>query len=778
MKRLWLLVVGCLTLSIILGSASPANALSARLRYDALLSSKEPYQNANNEKASLAWGASYQLMSYVVMLEATGDETYLDRAAKLIDIIWKQRDDKRGVKDFRGVSAACWRNLHYQPKQQPYCYVVHSGMLTYPAALWVVWVYANKTVGQRKAYDQKTYKDKADDYLKRIEETIKAHDDQWKSKGSSQGYYIFRTQATFLAFSGKAMPLNQQNALGRTLAVVARVTGKSHYVDKTRRLCTYFKAYTKLSGRGLVWNYWPTTYKSPGEDISHGAINSSFAVECFKSKAAFSKSDLIRIGYALFDNSYISATSWRGFIGGGAIKANYAQQVGRWLSLSEYWPVLYGPIRSYYDLTFATTKSASGSLLLSFAYLAAYEPRVTHHDFYYVDWSNTASYKQATAYGANLIALPLDTKAPWLVKVTYASYGALEFQQWDGKAYHTIQKFPNTAGKSRAEWFVFDPRHWHAYYKGHALFQFKDASFVKGKGVKVWKPTTLTPPSITSKPSVQAIVGRPYAYNTTKQATGKGSQPFMWKALSPKGLTIYPTTGVIAWTPSSPGTYQGEIQLTNDTGSTRQRWTLSAVPPLPPEPAPEPAKEPVPESSVESVKEPFPEQVAEPGSEPALEPSKELSSEPMPEPGREVVRPDASVTPEPNPTETLVENVPENTSTESAPTEQMKEVSAESAAPEFIPEYGNVEPMVDSPSHGPEDKSSKDATPNDTNVGEQPTPETEDGVDASISTDTVATEPQAGCGCSSQHPSSIWTGFLFILLVLVLLRRREGSYLG
>ncbi len=745
MNRVWMLGLSLGLLCCVW--APEGHALSARLRYDALVSSKEPYANANNEKASLAWGASYQLMAYVAMLERTGEEDYLDRATKLIDIVLQQRDDKRGVKDFLGRSGACWQNHHYQPQQQPYCYVVHSGMLTYPMAKWVAWIYANKAVGQRKAYDQKTYKDKADDVLKRIEESVRFHSDQWKLKGSAQGYYIFHAKASFMKFTNQAMPLNQQNALGRTLAVLSRITGTVSYTDQTKRLCHYFKAYTKLSGRGLVWNYWPTAYKSPGEDISHGAINATFAVECYKSGQAFSKSDLVRMGYALFDNAFLSATSWRGFIGGGAINTSYAKQLGRWLPLSEYWPVLYGPIRSYYDLTAAQSTSASGSSLVAFAYLAAYEPRAIHHDFYYVDWSNTTSYKQATAFGANLIALPSDPKEPMLIALKYASYGAVELQQWDGKAYHTVQKLPDTSGQSRSEWFVFDPRHWHAYYKGHALFQFKDAKFVSGKGVKVWKPTPLVGPTITSKPSVQALVGQPYAYNASKKATGKGSQPLRWKAWSPEGLRINPTTGVISWTPSSPGTYQGEITLTNDTGSVSQRWTISAVPPLPSEPSPEPLLEAGTEAGLEAFQEK--------GSEPMLEAIPEASFEPSAESVPEM---DASSGRDESFQESDAELVNDK------PLQDAEGTNDSSKTERF-------EPPQDTTPQGSEEKEPIDTNATqDDSVVDRRAPGAEDGVDASLQDGGAGqTPPAQGCGCATQGQPSWW--FLLLLVGLVFVQR-------
>ena len=100
-----------LSFVVVMGLASSSAWGAATQRYDALMGSKDPYIGQNNEKATLAWGASYHLLSYVVMFEKTRQEKYLDRAVRLIDSILKQRDDSRKVKDYRGASGACWRNL-------------------------------------------------------------------------------------------------------------------------------------------------------------------------------------------------------------------------------------------------------------------------------------------------------------------------------------------------------------------------------------------------------------------------------------------------------------------------------------------------------------------------------------------------------------------------------------------------------------------------------------------------------------------------------------------
>src|SRR5688500_138224 len=108
-------------------------AVSARWSYEDAYDNVEGgawYEGVNNEDASLAWGEGYVMSSLAAMYRATTHPMYLDRLAEHIDAVLAQRDDARGVADYRGVSGACWRNMSYQA--EPYCYAVHTGQIITP----------------------------------------------------------------------------------------------------------------------------------------------------------------------------------------------------------------------------------------------------------------------------------------------------------------------------------------------------------------------------------------------------------------------------------------------------------------------------------------------------------------------------------------------------------------------------------------------------------------------------------------------------------------------
>jgi hypothetical protein len=161
---------------------------TARERYDQVYphfvnSSTLPQAN---EDASYAWGASYGMLSDVDMYAATQETVYLDRALGKMSNVLANRDDRRGVVDYRGISMAAWRNINYQlpsgvtytfgapnNDQYAYCYVVHSGMITYPMVALAELIRNSQAAGD---YQGQSYQDWANYLIARTEETVAAHE--------------------------------------------------------------------------------------------------------------------------------------------------------------------------------------------------------------------------------------------------------------------------------------------------------------------------------------------------------------------------------------------------------------------------------------------------------------------------------------------------------------------------------------------------------------------------------------------------------------------------
>jgi hypothetical protein len=222
-----------------------------------------------------------------------------------------------------------------------------------------------------------------------------------------------------------------------------------------------------------------------------------------------------------------------------------------------------------YDADYPASGVGSGSILLGWALLAEHEPRLCSPYFYVVDWEDQGDVQQATAYGANVLTVPHALDRSCAVEITFDAERSTDVGQWDGAVYHRGATWRASAG------FVtrhapYDPR-WPFVYDGTGvLFQFADA-FVAGEGIRVAEPRQLLAPSIDSEPALAAEPGEQWSY----APLGSGDAPHWWSlAAGPGDADIDPATGLVEWTPPSPGRYVFTLRLDNDVGQAEQSFVL------------------------------------------------------------------------------------------------------------------------------------------------------------------------------------------------------------
>ncbi|MBM4354029.1 MAG: hypothetical protein FJ109_09590 [Deltaproteobacteria bacterium] len=561
--------------------AAEAGAVTSRVRYEAAnyaLNKGDGYKKSNNESSVLATNESYVLASYVIMYRATGDRVYLDRLVDHVDWVLKARDDAAGVTEYNGASSACWRNLNLQAGKQPYCHVFHSGLITWPMAEFAADVYANNSLWSLTAADGTTYKEKADNYVLKVKETLSYHDATWKDgPGAGEGYYTFAADATFIPEAGKEVPLSASSALGLTLLAMHTATGDAAYAAKAAAIAKRVKGQLTLQANGAyVWNYAGGQYKAPGENISSGSVLAGFAYRSFQAGSIFDALDIGRFANTFFRNIYKDSGTLYDAIGGtGSVNTSgYVEQVGRWVMFATVNASVYAIVRDLYD-SFDPTKTGHGSQVLGYAYLTLFEPIAVPHKFYPQDWADNVTYKTATAQSSNLLLMPPDTTLNAITPVTYRSTVPVAVQQFSNK-YTDILFWTATGGQWKTRWMPFHPELWAPYGKdGEALFQFTENPFV---GIEVTYAKSIQLAAVTTQALPAALIGQPW----TAKLEGIGELPFEWKLLSaPDGMSIDWTSGVLAWTKaqSLPGTVNVKIRLSTDYGSTDVLFALDVAAP-------------------------------------------------------------------------------------------------------------------------------------------------------------------------------------------------------
>lgn len=522
------------------------------------------YIGHDNETATLAWGESYVMSGLAAMARATHHPMYLDRLAEHIDAVLAQRDDARGVADYRGVSGACWRNMSYQP--EPYCYAVHTGMLITPMLEFVAQVEGSPWA-QQPSYDGETLADKAARYLVAVQESAAFHEFEW----NEAGYYEFPADLPSLPAPGQAQPLNQSNALGRAHVLLAALTGDPGHYAKATALAQRFRDQITTGAQGeYLWNYGGGAYASFGEDISHAAINVDFAVLAAAHGIVFDDTDLEAFATTFVERIYVDDATFADRVGGGTTNgASYRPQIGRWVGLAPQRPTVYAAVRDAYDRDYPPAAIGSGSMLLAWGLLAEHEPKLCAPFFYVADWDDQGDVREATAYGANIQAVPHDLSAPCLVPLEHDAPRPTVVSQWDGDAYHPVASFTASAAMG-IKHVPYDPAWPFVYADDGVLFQLEDA-FVEGDGILVAEPATLEPPTIESSPPAQVELGVAVDYTPV----GSGDAPYWWSLVDGPGLArIDPFTGTIAWTPTEPGAYAFVVRLDNRVGADEQAFEV------------------------------------------------------------------------------------------------------------------------------------------------------------------------------------------------------------
>ena len=301
--------------------------------------------------SQLAWGESYVLMAYLSMYEATGDRAYLQRFLEHADRVLVRRDDRTGVGDeLRGRVMPAWSTTKYT-KDKRYAWIAHTGMITYPMARWVYLAKTDDVLGGQ-------YPEQIRRYEQDIVETVSAFDDCWRDgPGDGEGYY-------HSVYLGKALPLNMQNAFGRTLVALWLATGDETYRRRAEKLARYFKNRITKDGDRYVWAYWPAD-STRIEDVSHAAINVDFAFVCYRAGIVFDKADMEAF-VQTFKGICRGAEGFAGRIDGTG-EPKYSASVARWLHLAFIAPELR---KAYWEYLQATVGTKPVAEMVGSAYLA------------------------------------------------------------------------------------------------------------------------------------------------------------------------------------------------------------------------------------------------------------------------------------------------------------------------------------------------------------------------------------------------------------------------
>lgn len=285
-----------------------------------------------------AWGEAHLQWAYTLQYEATGETRYLDTVVARFRRLLALRDDRRDAVDrLRGRVMPAWGSVRFSEGRYT-CWLVHAGMLAYPAACFL------HAVSQRPAL-QAQYAGEVAEFTAALRETIEAYEPHWhEGPGEGEGYY------TEPFFDNGHLPTNQQNALGRTMLRLSAATGDDSLRARAGKLARFLKNRLVLRDDEYCWQYRPPVQPpfeaTPAEDTSHAGANVAFMTLCHANGLVFDDDDMRRLARTFLRVVRHDVTHYADNIDGTGDDNLYADVLAYWADLAAVEPEILTAIRA------------------------------------------------------------------------------------------------------------------------------------------------------------------------------------------------------------------------------------------------------------------------------------------------------------------------------------------------------------------------------------------------------------------------------------------------
>ena len=348
-------------------SSYTSNFQSAFDRFDNLLNKGLGYSKFNNLHGQLAWGESHIMEAYMVMYRVSNDSKYLKKLIQHAENVLQQRDDKQGRTNYRGISGPTWVANKYSINKQPYAWIVHSGMITYPMADFAQLVIHTPGLQKELSFNGQSFIFVAKKLIEEIRATIAAHDDQWDF---DQKVYCFRN-TTVINHPLKVLPHNMYAAMGRTLLMMYIATGEAEYLRKVTGMAKYFYGHLIYNPSNMSYT-WMYGLDGSTEDISHGAIETNFAFLCYRHGVIFGHKDMERFASTFKNMIYKKPLHFSEYVDGSGILNKHLNAVGLWLPLSLFDKDIYHSIAEVFSELFLKKTTNEGIIMTGIANCALY----------------------------------------------------------------------------------------------------------------------------------------------------------------------------------------------------------------------------------------------------------------------------------------------------------------------------------------------------------------------------------------------------------------------
>ncbi len=315
--------------------------------------------------------AGFIMPALLDIYEATGDTAYLDRFVTLGDRVLAARDDKAGLRDYRGRSAAQWSTTVFNAQgSRPISFLIDDARLVAPLARFAA-LTAQRPCLQGLRQGERAFDAIARTYVLAAHETLAFHaTENWRAEtaqGVHIGYFVTSHDADFIApdMPGKPVPLNYQAMAGLAYLYMYKATGEDAYAERATRLSNFIQLefVDAAAPNTLTWPYWPKMRYAPGrgwavadtsrfsyhqpDDLNHASVTIDFLTAmAADGVGGVRMQDLQKITNAFHKLVHNKSPVPIYMDGSGPPAGRYASLYGRMASLAAFQPEIWEPVCS------------------------------------------------------------------------------------------------------------------------------------------------------------------------------------------------------------------------------------------------------------------------------------------------------------------------------------------------------------------------------------------------------------------------------------------------
>ncbi|MBK7961818.1 MAG: hypothetical protein IPK04_11855 [Bdellovibrionales bacterium] len=249
-----------------------------------------------------AWAEIYILDYYLAYFQLTGDFYWLENLVDHTYSLINHRDDKLGIRDYRGRLAPAW----IERSNFRYAWFGFAAGLYGPMLNFAKLAKENSIVARKIFANSKTGSTIASEIIAEFERTLAHFEEDWRTDPSNTnfGYYVNPSDIPVRGgepLKGKPLAYDFGAMIGTALIYYSSCLSHDNrnslaqkYKDRVTLFANYFaSSFVQKPGPRSTFSYWPfAPYYLGPDDVGHSNVNVLFLVKALQDGLGFDATTL------------------------------------------------------------------------------------------------------------------------------------------------------------------------------------------------------------------------------------------------------------------------------------------------------------------------------------------------------------------------------------------------------------------------------------------------------------------------------------------------------